>query len=310
MSPLKQLLTAPDNLRAVAALAIIADPSRDPEELRKLAPLPQLVALPDGKKRSSYLQRDLVAACYDITAPPPPPEVEERDGHVIMTALLYGPREQGDLDLGRHKLRCFRVLAEGCGLRLQPDTGKRIIDDWLLKGWPLALEFALAGKVAGPYLTNTYLWMSNREILARAIQVGLDPQDPLLIIHCLGFYGCDPNNSYSEPGGRDLVIRQLLELGNRPAPAALAGRILGKADYCAAAYQAGVLAEIEAACPTPWQQAIPGVPPEQVQRAWDDWTEAYEDGESTVSHELLWELRRICEDLRRLIPYPEIHVPN
>lgn len=307
MSPLKQLLTAPDNLRAVAALAIIADPTRDPEELVKLLPLPQVANLPNGAKRKTYLQRDLVAACYDIAAPPPPPKIEQHEGYQTVHVIIGAEREEGDRYQGLHKLHCFRILTEQCELKLQMDTGKRIIDDCLLYGWPIAMEFAKASKVGKncPYLGNTYYWMSNRAILLRAIEIGLDGRDPMLIIRCLGFYGCDPNNTYSEADGRDLVIRLLLELGNKPEPHQLAKRILGKADYCSQAYRSGILAEIEEVIDYPWQSTVPGVSVEQVQRAWDDWLEAYEHGASTASNELLWDLRKVCDEYARRIPREE-----
>jgi hypothetical protein len=301
MSPLKALLTAPDNLRAVAALAIIASPTRDPEELIKLLPLPQLVNLPDGKRRKFYLQRDLVAACYDIAAPPPPPKIEQRDGYQVVHSIIGAEREEGDRDQGLHKLNCFRILLEVGELKLGPETGKRIIDDCLLKGWPVAMEFAKAGKVgvASPYLWNTYFWMSHRDNLQRAIEIGLDPLDPELILNCLRFYACDHTGSYSEPEGHDLVIRKLIELGNKPEPARLARKLLGSAREYAVAFRSGILAEVEAVLDYPWQSRVPGYTQAHVQSLWDMWLNATKDPVPSSPSEGYWTDRRKIDDKLR-----------
>ncbi len=303
---LKEHLSTPENKRAVAAIEIISDPKLDPEGLRALAPLPEVAAFKDGKKLKTYISKPLLRACYNITAPPPPPVVEQHEGYTVTKTALFGPREMGDAAVAAHKLACFKVLID-MGLPADTEITRRIVDDYLLKGWPESLLFAEAGGFTekhSPSLRRSYLWMSNRDILVRAVELGLNLRDPGLIVNCLGYYHCDQNNTYSEPGGRDLVIRQLLTMGNKPDPAALARRILSRSRELLDAHRSGILTEVEAVCAHAWQTQVPGVATIDVQAAWSEWI-ALNASEDPSLQSQRWDANQKLLALSRLIPREE-----
>lgn len=273
MSQLKALLEAPENKNALKALDIIENFNSDPAELHTLLPLLSNAKLKNGKARTNYLTKNLLAACYNFHELHATVVEEENCNVATIGPDTRTPEEKTIA----HKLACFKILSEaglnGDENNWRGNLGRHIVSNGINKPEPWNLEFAIQWEKTRPlrgestnhaYLANTYDWIGNPERLDRAFALGLDPKNPQLLMTCLRYYGC-ASNSQELVNGKLLVIRKLLDAGNSPDPEQLAEFILrGNISDLYKSTKDGVIDLVAESCVIPWYSTIPEVSSEQV----------------------------------------------
>lgn len=270
MSALQQFLNSPENLRALEALKIIKDPRRNPIELTGLAPLPNQYAEKVPRSRTKYIPKNLVAECYkfdELTATQTGPNTAE-----------VGPRKTGSEETPeiRHKLLCYITLRamnlEGDSNDWRGSLDSHIIDQAIYNPEEWRLEFAQATAKANPsilvYLHATYKWTSDPAKYERAKKIGLDPsksREPIKT--CMTYMKCSAGGNDTEEG-RNLVIEEVLKDGLAPDPLDVAVLVLSQPPGdLVSILEHSHFELITKACPSPWQEAIPGIPATEINQA-------------------------------------------